>query len=342
MAAPVPPGASGTRTVDGDGAALFAQPCFGTMEQQGMEPAALYDLTRQALAEGYRHVDMAEAYATGGHVGRALQDAGIPRSELWVTTKVTGMPAGDYAAVRARVDAMLKEARLQHVDLLLIHHPGPRAADLAGDPAALATESAWQWFAGNCKQAWANMSRLQAEGLATHVGVSNFYGGHIAKLAHHAGPLHGTAPVFANEVFIDALHGEAELVADMAARGIRALGYRPLAFMPTYALVDGLQDHLANLAHAKFGAASPQQLVQMWLLARGITPVVASKDAGRARANRRLPELPAALLEELAAMASLGPADEAGGTCATMVDMMGGCDEYAAAFASMGSAGRRK
>jgi diketogulonate reductase-like aldo/keto reductase len=81
-------------------------PIFGTME--GEDPATTYDSVVLALEAGYRHFDLAEHYKTQGHVGRALafKSDDIPRDQVWLTNKIDGLPCGDYAAVRARVEAM--------------------------------------------------------------------------------------------------------------------------------------------------------------------------------------------------------------------------------------------
>ena len=105
---------------------------FGTMEyvDGSRQPEALYEGTLAALKAGFRHLDCAELYSTTPHVGRAIADSKVPRSELWVTSKLKGLPTGDYDTLRARLVAHLEALRLDRLDLLLVHWPacGPARA----------------------------------------------------------------------------------------------------------------------------------------------------------------------------------------------------------------------
>lgn len=311
--------------------ATFLQPVFGTMERD--DPHSLYDDTKLALEAGFRHFDLAEIYKTQENVGRALAEAEIPRSGLWLTHKLDGMPTGEYELVRERVQAMLNVLNTDHVDLLLIHYPLPRGTDLTKDPAVLSSVENMVWFRENIGEAWMNMARLRAEGLTTHIGVSNFYAQHLDELAKHATL---ECPVYANEVFIDAAHPEQELLALLSDRGIHVLAYRPIVFVPNYAFLEGVTDQLKERAMT-VGLSNPQELIMLWLLARGCAPVVSSCTPAHMVANAELP----LVLEKLSpdVIGSLRDAiplvDSLMGM-REMVDMMGGNDEYAAAFASMG------
>jgi 2,5-diketo-D-gluconate reductase A len=75
-----------------------------------------------ALAAGYRHIDTAAAYANEEAVGRAIENSGIPREELFVTTKLWVSDAGEDAARRA-FDRSLQHPGLDHLDLYLVHQP---------------------------------------------------------------------------------------------------------------------------------------------------------------------------------------------------------------------------
>lgn len=74
---------------------------------------------------GYRHVDTAQAYNNEEQVGEALADSGIPRDDIFLTTKVWYERIGDGELQRS-VDESLKKLRTDHVDLLLIHWPNPK------------------------------------------------------------------------------------------------------------------------------------------------------------------------------------------------------------------------
>lgn len=308
---------------------FFSRPIFGTMERG--EASEVGAAVTTALKAGFRHFDLAEHYASQMFVGDALRAwAGdtVPRSELWLTTKIDGMPCGEYSELKERLEAMIDAvAGNGYVDLLLIHYPAPRGTDLGGDPGVLSTPDAWTFFKENIAQAWANMARLKSEGLARNIGVSNFAAQHLEELQKHVTP---ECPVFANEVYIDAAHPQSELVLLMASRGIRALAYRPITFLPNYGLLEGLTEGLQARAE-EVGAASPHQVVLWWLLSKGITPIVSSSSEEHMTANLAAPSSDA--LTKLKDMATLSDSLV---DMQEMIDMMGGCDEYAQAFAAMG------
>lgn len=314
-------------------------------------------------------------------MGRALAASGVPRPELYLINKLDGMPVGDYAAVRARVESMLAAVGVQSFDLLLVHYPGPPGADLGGDPAALATADAWAWFQQHVGEAWAHMSRLRADGLCAEVGVSNCYAPHLlaieavrrgeqqqdqespstsalaAASSEAAASCSSLAPVFAAEVFVDAVHPEADLVALCQRRGVQCLAYRPLAFLPVLAFLDAeaaghVDARLAAAADAAAGCdGGPRQVVLAWLHRRGLSPVTSSTNASHVRSNFAAASLPCAQPTPHGDDDGQPASAEGGfdGRCfaaleaqVETVDMMGGCDEYAAAFKQMGAFGEPK
>lgn len=354
-------------------------PIFGTME--GDDPSAVYENVLKALRAGYRHFDLAEHYKTQGHVGRAIEEESVPRRELFLTSKVDGLPLGDYEQVEQRVRGMLDAVGVEQFDLLLIHYPLPGGTDLSGDPDALAPAETFTWFTESIRAAWANMSRLRAEGLTREVGVSNFYTQHLDVLLalieeeaadaaegadavavgsgdEHAEPplvtpglaAGGLAPVAVAQNFIDAAHPEHELVSACQARGIRVMAYRPLAFLPMLDILEGGFGEALDEKAAALGADSRAQLVLAWLLSRGVSPITSSASEEHMTSNIRAagalrrssdagegsPE-PAGLEGEEGAAADVLPSavEELFGAIAEqgeMVSMMGGSDEYAAAF----------
>jgi 2,5-diketo-D-gluconate reductase A len=123
-------------------------------------PEATEQAVTDALASGYRLLDTAEAYRNEEAVGRAIAQSGIPRDELFVTTKLW-IHSGEDAAKRAFA-ASLKRLGLDYVDVYLIHQP-------LGD-----------YYAG-----WRAMQELNREGLAKAIGVSNFYPDRLMDLIDH-------------------------------------------------------------------------------------------------------------------------------------------------------------
>jgi diketogulonate reductase-like aldo/keto reductase len=140
---------------------------YGTWLVEGREA---YEGVLDALALGYRHVDTARAYGNEREVGRALADAGVPREEVWLTTKVwrDDARADDVGRVFAQ---QLSDLGVDYVDLLLLHWPAD--APLAETLGA--------------------MTALREQGVARQIGVSNFPSQLLAQALE-------LAPIFANQV----------------------------------------------------------------------------------------------------------------------------------------------
>ena len=105
---------------------------------------------RTALKAGYRHIDTAHAYNDEAGVGRAVKESGIPREEIWVTSKLWPNEYGEGKTAQA-IDAMLERMQLDYIDLLYVHQP-------VGD------------FVG----AWKDMEKAVAAGKVRALGISNF------------------------------------------------------------------------------------------------------------------------------------------------------------------------
>jgi 2,5-diketo-D-gluconate reductase B len=109
-------------TIDAKGASIQVDG-YGTMESP--EPEKAVGLVVHAIHQGYRHIDTARKYGSEQWVGEGIRASGVPRSQLWVTTKVTedNARADDFAR---SVLTSLRTMGLDYVDLLLIHWPQPR------------------------------------------------------------------------------------------------------------------------------------------------------------------------------------------------------------------------
>ena len=114
-----------------------------------------------ALVVGYRHIDTAASYRNKEAVSRAVANSGIPRSELFITTKLWIQDAGE-ANARAAFERSLERLGLDHIDLYLIHQP-----------------------LGDYYSFWRAMEHVLAEGLTRAIGVSNFYPDRLVDLIEH-------------------------------------------------------------------------------------------------------------------------------------------------------------
>ena len=175
---------------------------FGTWKRSGDEG---YREVLTALEVGYRHIDTAEAYGNEEDVGRALKSACLARQDVFITTKVAPENLGP-GQVRTHVLASLEKLQLQKVDLLLVHWPSLQ------DRYAV-------------KEYVAQFMAVQDEGLATHIGVSNFTKRHLsAALDVLAG-----RPIVTNQVEIHPLFQNRIIVDHCRTLGIPLTAYSPLA-----------------------------------------------------------------------------------------------------------------
>ncbi|MGY4857819.1 aldo/keto reductase [Cryobacterium sp. AP23] len=161
------------------------------------------DTVQFALEAGYRHVDTAALYANERGVGRGLARVGLPREEVFVTTKVWNDRHGYDATLRA-FDESLTKLGLDYVDLYLIHWPAPRQDRYVDTYRAL--------------------EALRADGRARSIGVSNFHTHHLDRLLAET----DIVPAV-NQVELHPWLVQTEVRAYNAAHGILTEAWSPLA-----------------------------------------------------------------------------------------------------------------
>ncbi len=222
---------------------------FGVFQVPYDETAAA---VTAALETGYRSIDTAAVYGNETGVGRALAASGLPRDELFVTTKLWNADQGYDATLRA-FDASLAKLGLDHVDLYLIHWPTP-ARDLY-------------------RESWRALERLAGEGRVRAAGVSNFQPGHLRRLTEDA-----TLTPAVNQIELHPGLQQAELRAFHAEHGIVTEAWSPLA----QGAVLG-ERAITDLA-ARHGK-SPAQIVLRWHLQLGNVVIPKSVTPARIREN---------------------------------------------------------
>ena len=218
---------------------------LGTWEASGSEA---YDACRRALEVGYRHIDTATMYGNEAAVGRAVRDSGLPRDQIFVTTK---LPSGDAGRERETIDASLAAMQLDYVDLWLIHWP----------PGGSARPDVWE-----------QLVRVQAEGLARAIGVSNYDPAQIDDLIEAS----GVTPSVNQIPWSPALYDPA-LVQAHRERGVALEGYSPFKTMNLSAPA------LVEIAEAH--GVSTRQVVVRWHVEHGVVVIPKSSDPARIAAN---------------------------------------------------------
>ncbi|KIJ59956.1 hypothetical protein HYDPIDRAFT_117859 [Hydnomerulius pinastri MD-312] len=232
-----------------------------------------------ALKSGYRHLDTAWIYGTEHSVGTAIRESGIPRKEVFVTTK---LPWHHPGYVFESIDESLREAGLDYFDLYLMHfpqateYPGQgrgRPAD-AEDPHSIrALEHP------TLNETWADMERVLESGKVKAIGVSNFSIKTLEELLKTA----KVVPAV-NQVELHPYLAQPKLLAYCKSKGIVVTAYTPTGYATVRS--DPTITTLANNL-----GVTPTQLVLAWHIARGCIVTPKSEDEGRQKENLELPHL---------------------------------------------------
>lgn len=233
------------------GGAIIPMLGLGTWEMSGDEG---YGAVREALAQGYRHIDTATNYKNESIVGRAIKHSGVDREELFVTTKLPGNRLDD---VRETLETSLTALEVDYVDLWLMHWAPP--ADQA--PAL-----------------WEQMIRAQTDGLVKSIGVSNF----DEELLDLVIDKTAVTPAI-NQIPWSPSQFDAEKLADHARRGIVVQGYSP------FKGADLEAPALNEIAAAH--DATPHQIIIRWHLDRGVVVIPKSVNPQRLAQNLAAVEL---------------------------------------------------
>jgi len=219
-----------------------------------VDPDETERIVSDALEVGYRHIDTAALYGNEYGVGRAIEASGIPRDELFITTKLWNSDQGEQQT-RDAFDLSLEKLGLDRVDLYLIHWPAPSRN--------LFVET-WQTF-----------EQFRESGRATSIGVSNFRIQDLDRLAAET----GTVPAI-NQIELHPLFSQVPLREYDAAHGILTESWGPLG----HAAVDIFGEPAIASAAAAHGV-SPAQVIIRWHLQHGLVVIPKSNNRDRMAQN---------------------------------------------------------
>jgi 2,5-diketo-D-gluconate reductase A len=205
-----------------------------------------------ALSVGYRSIDTAALYGNEAGVGKAIRASGIPRDEIYVTTKVWNDMQGRELA-RASFERSMEELGLERLDLLLIHWPAP----------------------GNDRyvETWETFAELRETGRVTSIGVSNFEPEHLRRLMDET----GVVPVL-NQVELHPYLAQAELRIFHELHGIATEAWGPLA---RGRVADDPVLRRIGAAHGR----SPAQVALRWEIQLGVVTIPKSERRERMAEN---------------------------------------------------------
>ena len=204
-----------------------------------VDPAETERVVSDALEVGYRHLDAAMIYGNEQGVGNAITASGIPREELFITTKLWNSDQGTDSA-RDAMDLSLEKLGLDYVDLYLIHWPRP---DL-----------------DRYLETWLTLEQLKADGKTRSIGVSNFHRPHLDKII--AGS--STVPAV-DQIELHPAFAQRDLRSYGAELGMHIEAWGPLG-QGKYDLFSEAALQAAAAAHG----VSPAQVAIRWHLQNGI------------------------------------------------------------------------
>ncbi|REJ04259.1 aldo/keto reductase [Microbacterium bovistercoris] len=219
-----------------------------------VDPAETERAVSEALEIGYRHIDTAAIYGNEEGVGAAIASSGIPRDELFITTKLWN-DRHDGDEPDAAIAESLDKLGLDHVDLYLVHWPTPAR--------------------NNHVHAWEKLIGIRDRGLATSIGVSNFLVPHLDDIVSAT----GVTPAV-DQIELHPAYQQREVTDWAAAHGVQVEAWGPLG--------QGKYDLFGTPAVAEAAAATgktPAQVVLRWHLQKGNIVFPKSVHAERLREN---------------------------------------------------------
>lgn len=206
----------------------------------------------QALEVGYRLIDTARMYGNEQSVGGALRASGLPREELFITTKLWNDDQGYDSALKA-FDASLKRLGLDYVDLYLIHWP---ATDMRSE-------------------SWRALCEIKKQGGARSIGVSNYTIRHLEQLLNESEDIPAVNQVeFHPFIYRD----QKDLLAFCAKHKILVEAYSPLSHARSI-------HHHRIMELADKYRKSPAQIMLRWAIQHGTVPIPKSSHPGRIAEN---------------------------------------------------------
>ena len=178
-----------------------------------IDDGVVADAVKAAIRLGYRHIDTAQAYGNERGVGEGIRAGGVPREQIFVTTKVAAEHK-DYRSAAGGIDESLHKLGLDYIDMMIIHSPQPWME---------VNQSENRYYEGNL-EAWRALTDAYCAGKLRAIGVSNFLQGDIENLWQNA-----EVKPMVNQVLCHIANTPLELIEYCQRKGIVMEAYSPVA-----------------------------------------------------------------------------------------------------------------
>lgn len=220
------------------------------------------DAVRAAVEIGYRNIDTAQAYGNERGVGEGVRASGLPREQLFVSTKLAA-EIKDYDQAVAAIEGSLATMGLDYIDLMLIHSPQPWNDFRGGN-----------YSAGNLA-AWKALEEAYQAGKLRAIGVSNFLASDLDNIIEHS-----TITPHVNQILVHAGNTPSELIAYCHNKGILVEAYSPIAHGEI------LNNQQVAAIALKYGVSVPQLCIRYTIQLGTVSlPKTANPDHMRSNAD---------------------------------------------------------
>ncbi len=230
---------------------------FGTWDLRGDEGK---EAIKFALEVGYRHIDTAQGYHNEAQVGEAINESGLPRNEIFITTKVTNSMQGAQKTADA-LEESLQKLQTDYADLYLIHWPDVNHFDRS-------------------LETWTTMGDLQSQGKVRAIGVSNY----TIDLLQKTIDASGIVPAV-NQVEFHPFLYQKDLLDYCQAQGIQLESYSPIVRAKR-------SDNPLLQRLAEKYEKTPEQVILAWHLAHELVAIPRSGDPDHIQANADIFDIP--------------------------------------------------
>ena len=217
-----------------------------------IENGKVVDAVSHALSVGYRLIDTAQGYDNEPGVGEAIRDSAVPRSDIFLTSKLRTKAQGRDGALRG-VQESLDALGVDYLDLMLIHWPTPAHNKYV--------------------ETWQGLIQAREDGLVRSIGVSNFTQAQLERIIDETGIVPAVDQIETHPYF-----QQKEMLPYLAGRGIHHESYSPLGSGEV------LDDPIIGAIAAAYGK-SPAQIILRWHLQRGSIVIPKSEHAERIEEN---------------------------------------------------------